>query len=165
MTMIDTRRVRQALLGAMLILPLWGTAAPLAPGAVLPPLSLSDQHDKPWTAGPGTRVVLFAADKAASDLANPLIAEQGPEFLSRGGIVYLADISAMPAMVTRLFALPKLRELPFSIGLVRRTAAADDLPRQPGKVTVLDLDRGVITQIRYAADAKALRLALGMAAE
>jgi hypothetical protein len=32
-------------------------------------------------------------------------------------------------------------------------------------VTVLDLDPGVIKQIRYAADAKALRLALGIAAE
>jgi len=165
MSTIDARRMRRVLLVAMLLVPLWGATAPLEPGAVLPRLSLSDQHDKPWTTAPGTRQVLFAADKAASDLANPLLAAQGPGFLSRGGIVYLADISAMPAMVTRVFALPKLRELPFEIGLVRETAVAADLPRQPGKVTVLDLDQGVITQIRYVADAKALRLALGIAAE
>jgi hypothetical protein len=30
-------------------------------------------------------------------------------------------------------------------------------------VTVLDLDQGVITRIRHAADAQALRLALGRA--
>jgi hypothetical protein len=50
-------------------------------------------------------------------------------------------------------------------GWLAETAVAADLPRQPGKVTVLDLDQGVVTQIRYAADAKALRLALGIEAE
>ena len=165
MTLIDKQCMRRALLGAMVLVPLWGAAAPVEPGAVLPTLTLSDQHDKPWTAGPSTKHLLFAADKAASDLANALLAAQGPGFLSGSGIVYVADISAMPALVTRLFARPKLRELPFPIGLVSEAALTADLPRQPGRVTVLDLNQGVITQIRYAADAKALRMALGLAAD
>jgi len=158
---------RLALVGlfAAFVLPLCAAAAPVEPGGALPALTLTDQHDKPWTVAPSTKQLLFAADKAGSDLANAVLAAQSPGFQSDGGIAYLADISAMPALVTRMFAVPKLRELPFSIGLVRETAVVADLPRQPGKVTVLDLDQGVITQIRYAADAQALRLALGIAAE
>jgi hypothetical protein len=63
-------------------------------------------------------------------------------------------------MITRLLAPPKLRELPFAIGLGRETTVAADLPRQHRSVTAPDLDQGVITQIRYAADGKALRMAI-----
>ena len=158
---------RLALVGlfAWLALPLCAAAAPVEPGSALPTLTLTDQHDKPWTVAPSTKQLLFAADKAGSDFANAVLAAQGPGFLNQGGVVYLADISAMPALVTRMFALPKLRELAFPIGLARDAALTAELPRQSGHVTVLDLNQGVITKIRFAADAKALRQALGIAAD
>jgi hypothetical protein len=63
-----------------------------------------------------------------------------------------------------MFALPKLRELPFAIGLARDAAAVAQLPRRSGHVTVLDLRDGAVTQIRFAGNAPALQQALGLAA-
>ena len=157
------RGLRRTGLAAVLLASLGVSAAPLEPGVLLPTLALSDQHDKPLALGLGTKQLLFAADKAASDRVNEVLSAQEPGFVGRNGIAYVADISAMPAMVTRMFALPKLRALPFPVGLVRDAALTAALPRQPGQVTVLDLDQGVITRIRHAADAQALRLALGLA--
>jgi hypothetical protein len=96
--------------------------------------------------------------------ADAVLAAQGPGFLSQGGVVHAADVSAMPALVTRMSALTKLRESAFPIGLARGAALTDELPRQSAHVTVLDLNQSVITKIRFAADAQALRQALGIAA-
>ncbi|MCK7494905.1 MAG: hypothetical protein MZW92_30165 [Comamonadaceae bacterium] len=50
----------------------WPSRAPRprrsSPGAPWPAIAVADQHERPWRVQPGTRLVLFAADKAASDL-------------------------------------------------------------------------------------------------
>lgn len=158
------QRLRRTLVTALLLAPLWAPATPVETGGSLPTLVLNDQHDKPVAVTPATRQLVFAADKPASDLASSVLAAQAPGVLGRHGIVYVADISAMPALVTRMFALPRLRELPFAIGLAREAAALAHLPRQGGRVTVLDLHEGAVTQIRYAGDAQALQQALGFTA-
>jgi NADPH-dependent ferric siderophore reductase len=134
----------------------------------MPAVFLSDQHDKPVSIGPATRWVIFASDKAGSDLVTAVLAAEAPVMLDRLQLVYLADISAMPAMVTRMFALPKLRELSFPIALVRdpaQVAQAADLPRQAGSAAVLRLERQQIAQIIMVGSAEELRAALGLTGE
>jgi len=80
----------------MLCRPLWLGATPLEAGATWPALSLKDQNDQLVVIHATTRHVIFAAEKQVSDM-----------------------ISAMPAMTSRMFAIPKLRELPFPVGLLR----------------------------------------------
>jgi hypothetical protein len=55
-------------------------------------------------------------------------------------LIYIADISGMPAMVTRMFALPKLRDLPFQVGLVQNSEVTGHLPRKPKEVTLISLE-------------------------
>jgi hypothetical protein len=62
-----------------------------------------------------------------------------------------------------MFALPKPRELPFSIALAREPAQVADLPRRAGAATVLTLQGGKVLQVQYAADEAQLRQALGIA--
>jgi hypothetical protein len=69
--------------------------------------------------------------------------------------------------VTRLVALPRLRELPFALALVRdsaQQAQLADLPRRPGQATVLRLHEGRVAQVHSVADAVALRALLGLPA-
>ena len=148
-------------LGALL-LGMGAMAAPLAPGAVFPVLNLEDQHGKVLAVPAGTRVVLFAADKTASDLANSLLAAQPAGVLDRLQAAYLADISAMPAVITRMFALPALRALPFRVGLARDASLLADVPRQRGAVSVIRLSEGRVDRIDFASDEVQLRSALGL---
>jgi len=142
-------------------------AAPLSAGSAMPPLSLSDQHDKPAAVGPSTRWVVFTAEKAVSDMVSAALAAEPAGIADRLRLVYVADISRMPPLATRMFALPKLRELPFPIALVRDPAQVtqvSDIPRVPGSATVLRIDAGHVAQVVMARQAAELRAALGLPA-
>jgi hypothetical protein len=150
-----------------LSLPQAAKAAPLAEGSSMPTMSLSDQHDKPVSVGPATRWMVFTAEKPVSDMVSAVLAAEPAGVADRLRLVYVADISGMPALVTRLFALPKLRELPFSIALVRepaQVAQVADIPRTAGSATVLRLEDGRVTQVATARQAAELRAQLGLPA-
>ncbi|MBK1615530.1 hypothetical protein CKO44_18880 [Rubrivivax gelatinosus] len=148
---------RRRLLGAALALFVAAAvAAPVEPGAALPPLQLSDQNERPWRVEPGTRFLLFAADKAAGDLLQETLGADGAGWLAEHRALYLADLHKMPALVTRLFALPALRALPYAVGLVRDESVAA-WPQRKGQVTVIELADGAVVAVSYAADADALR--------
>ena len=141
-------------------------AAPLAAGSALPKLALKDQHDKPVAIPADTRWVLFSAEKSVSDMVGSVLSAEPAGVMGRAQLVYVVDMSAMPAMMTRMFALPKLRELPYSIALVREAAEVAqvaDLPRQPGAATLLRLDNGRIAQVTAVGSAAELRTALQLA--
>ena len=67
MTPLIRQLARRTLCAALALTPLWTSAAPLEPGAELPPLKLNDQYDKPVLIGPATRVLLFTTEKSTSD--------------------------------------------------------------------------------------------------
>lgn len=148
---------------AVALLPAAGAAeSELAVGSALPPLSVNDQFDRPVAVDAGTRLVLFAADKAAGDVATEAL-KAHPEVLAQQRLVYLADISGMPAVITRMFALPKMRDLPFPVGLVRDTQLTAALPRKAGMLTLMVLESGTVRGIEYLPDAAAVRSRLGIA--
>ena len=155
-------RLRLASLALLLALPLAGQAASYATGSAMPAFSLEDQHGKKVSLQPDTRLVLFAADKAASDLANEVLGNEKEGVLERLQAVYLADISGMPALVTRMFALPAMRALPFPIGLAREASVLAELPRQKGTVSVIRLADGKVSSVEHAHDAPQLKRLLGL---
>jgi hypothetical protein len=68
----------------------------------------------------------------------------------------------MPALVTRMFALPALREMPFAVGLGREAGQLADLPRQKGAATVVRLVDGKVASIEYARNVGQLMQAIGL---
>jgi NADPH-dependent ferric siderophore reductase len=124
-------------------------AAELRVGDAFPYLSLPDQHGQAYALPSDTARVLFAADKLGSDLLNGFLAQQPDDYLGRRHVVYIADISSMPAIVTRLFALPKMRERPYRIMLADEAAAVAFLPRQAGAVTVVHLRERQVVSIGF----------------
>jgi hypothetical protein len=146
---------------ALLIsLPLWAGAAPLEVGMAWPFLVLKDQFDQPLVVDATTRQVIFTAEKSVSEQLTGVLGAQGKEMLSKTHTVLVADISAMPAVITRLFAVPKLRELPYSMALVREAFLMADLPRRKGAATVLTLENGQVTRVQYLQTEAQLRQAL-----
>ncbi|HRD98027.1 MAG TPA: hypothetical protein PLA97_16700 [Rubrivivax sp.] len=140
-------------------------AAPLVPGAPVPLITLEDQHGKPVRVDAGTRRLLFSAERGVNEMVSRVLLAQASGVLERQETVYLADISAMPAVITRLIALPRMRELPFAIGLARepaQVAQVADLPRQPGAATVLRFVDGKLVDIHLARNEGQLRAALGL---
>ena len=113
---------------------LTAAAGPVQPGQLLPVLQLRDQHDRDWRVPADTRLLLFAADRKASNLAMAVLGSQPKGFLVARHAVYLADMSRMPGFVTRAFALPALREQAFEVGVSLDESALAGWPRQEGAV-------------------------------
>lgn len=150
-----------------LVLPWAAAASRLAAGDAMPTLSLSDQHDRPAALNASTRWLVFTAEKAVSDMVNATLSAETSGVIDGLHLLYVADISGMPPLITRMFALPKLRDLAFPIALVRdatQAAQLSGLPREAGSATVLRLDNGRVTQVATARDSTELRKLLGLPA-
>jgi hypothetical protein len=145
-----------------LMLPAAAGTAEIQINDTAPVLSLKDQHDTPRTTLSASRFLLFSADKDGSNLADEVLEGQTAETLEQAGIAYVADISAMPAMVTKMFAMPKLRKRPYPVLLGRTSEDTMTLPRQAGKVTLIELDGGSVAAIEFMGEAGAMRARLGL---
>ncbi len=141
-------------------LPSFALAQPVAVGQSLPQRNFVDQHDKSHDfPGAGTRLVLFAVEKAPSDWVNAALTALGAQGVQARGIVFLADISGMPGFVTRSFALPKMRQRPYPILLVQDAQQADFMPREKDAVTVLRIKGGKVLSVAFARDEAAVKAA------
>jgi hypothetical protein len=150
------RRVAQGGCAILLLAAPLAHAGTLAVGQALPAMTLFDQHERPVPLDANTRLVLFAADKAAGDLMQGVLAGLPAGALGQHAAVYVADISGMPAMVTRLFALPALREQAYPVALGRLPGDTAALPRKKGAVTVMRFDRGALRSVDYLSEPGAL---------
>lgn len=143
----------------MLLLAAGGVAgaAELAVGDRLPALKLEDQFGETHAIGEQTRLLLFTADKAAGDMVNETFGPEEGGDLTRDDVAYIADISGMPSLISKLFALPKLRDFPYTVLVVREAETVAFLPRREDAVTVMHLEEGTVRSIGYADSVEELR--------
>ena len=132
----------------------------LRTGDTLPALKLNDQYDKPAVMPADLSQVIFAADNGGAGLVTAWLDAQPKDWLAQSKRVYLADIHKMPGLITRMFALPKLREKPYPIVLGREEADLAMLPRKKDCVTLLPVNAGKIGEAAFVCDAPALQAAL-----
>ncbi|GAA5194902.1 hypothetical protein [Ferrimonas gelatinilytica] len=147
---------------AMLLGPLMAPASALELGQPLPYLTLDDQHGEAHTVSAELNALVFTRDKAASDVATEALTGVTPEQLAESGIVYVADISAMPAIITKMFAMPKMRKQSFLTLLDNQGAATANFPAEEGKVSVMRFEAGQFQGVEYLEDGDALRTRLGL---
>ena len=136
-------------------------AAPLQVGSPLPALTLKDQHDAPQAITADTRYLIFVAERAPATLAETALEGQTTTTLASAQVRYVADLSAMPGIITTVIALPKMRKRPYPMLLGHSAAETAMLPREPAKVTLIQAQGGIITTVRFITDAVTLRAALG----
>ena len=102
--------------------------------------TLPDQFGKVHTLAPETRAVLIASERPVSTAINTWLSAKENGFLTRNHVEYVSDISPMPAPITKLFALPKMRSFPFRIFLNRKDGFQNVYPRQEARMALFLLD-------------------------
>ena len=133
---------------------------PIQVGGAIPSIVLMDQHEKPWTIPADTKLVLFSGSRDANTIAQGLLSQKPAEYLESKKAVYLSDMSKMPGFITRNFALPSMRELPYSLGVVLNADETKAFPREDGALTAVSLDKGKITRIEFIKNSENLSRAL-----
>ncbi|WP_342247936.1 FAD/FMN-containing dehydrogenase [Pseudomonas sp. OTU2001] len=140
------------------LMPLLANA--LEPGDKLAPWTLLDQHDHAYSLDTGTHILLVARDMDGAKLVKAALADQPEGYLEARDAVFVADIQRMPALISKLFAIPAMRDYNYRVLLDRDGRVASGYPGQDGQVQWLQLKQGKLVSQRAFADAPALKAAL-----
>lgn len=110
--------------------------------------SLPNQFDEKQTINSSIQTILVSFEKDTSKDVNDFLASKDKNFLKEHNAAFIADISGMPSIITKLFALPKMKKYNHKILLIYDE---DDnkFSSQEGKITLYKLDNGVIKSISY----------------
>lgn len=117
-------------------------------GDTTPSFSIKDQFEKAHTISADTKTIIFAAGKGTGDTIKEYLLSKKGDFLTNNNAVYVADITGMPSLITKFFALPKMKKYPFSILLVNEEQAKKFSVKKD-KITIYKLENGKVANISY----------------
>jgi hypothetical protein len=132
-------------------------ADPYAVGDAIEPFTLEDQHGESRSVDGSVKVILFSRDMDGGDFLKEGLAEVSPEYLREMQAVYVADISGMPGLIARMFAVPAMRKRPYSMLLDRDGETTTRLPDVEGQATLIFLDRLTVQRIVHVNEPTAVK--------
>jgi hypothetical protein len=135
-------------------------AQALEVGERLAPWTLLDQFDKPYTFNEQTQTLLVARSMDAAKLVNGALQGKPEGFLEARKTVFVADIHKMPALISKMFAVPGMRAYSYRIMLDRDARV---VPRYEGdidKVLWLQVQNGRLVKQQQFSSSDELRAAL-----
>ncbi|MNG19799.1 hypothetical protein D3C84_1039970 [compost metagenome] len=86
--------------------------------------------------------------------------EQPKGYLEARDAVFVADIQRMPALISKLFAIPAMRDYSYRVVLDRDGKVVARYPGAEDKVLWIQLEQGVVAGQKEYASAEALATAL-----
>jgi hypothetical protein len=126
------------------------TAEPLKIGAKVEFALLQDQFANPFPHDDKMAMLLYADAMQASRDVRDAMARIDPACYEQGKLVFVANVSGMPRMITKLIAVPKMRGYGFPVWLDYSGEATVSLPVKEDQVSIVSVDHGVITRVDYA---------------
>ena len=119
-------------------------------GQSIAPLSLNDQFDVEHNITSTTKKVIFTFKKASSHIVKDYLATQKADYLKERDAMYVADVSAMPAIIS-FFVLPMLTSNEFPILVIEDEEQAEAYKNeaQIEAVMLVILENKVVTDIKY----------------
>lgn len=122
--------------------------------------TLNDQFDRSYTLDEQLQVLLVARSMTGSKLLGAALEGRPQGYLEARHALFVADISRMPSLVGKLFAIPKMRDYSYRVLLDREAQVVPQYAAPEDGVLWLQLDRGVLRGRKVFTDAAALRAAL-----
>lgn len=112
--------------------------------------TFEDQFGEQVSVTAQTQWVVFAFDKVGGEWVKKAFEQANVTDLAAKNALYVSDISAMPGFVTRMFALPKMRDYAFKVALDYEGGQTADWPRAEGTVTLMRLDNLTVVEVKQA---------------
>lgn len=123
-------------------------ASSLTQGSEIPTLTIKDQFEKDHTLNAEVKTIIFSATKEESATVKDFLATKEKDYLSTNGIAYVADITGMPSLITKWFALPKMKKYSFPILLIDE-ANKSLFPVKEDMISVLTVVDGKVSDIKF----------------
>ncbi|MDG6777941.1 hypothetical protein QCB44_04385 [Thiomicrorhabdus sp. zzn3] len=112
----------------------------LAHAQTLQAHTFEDQWKKPQVLNAQTQWVIFSSHKAGGEWVKNALSTLETTDLAQKNWLYVADISAMPSLISKFVAIPKMQDYKFAIALEKEGEATKDWPKQDDKVSVYKLN-------------------------
>ncbi|RLU00263.1 hypothetical protein [Ketobacter sp.] len=110
---------------------------------------LQDQFANPFPHAEHMEMLVFTNDMTASRDVRDALQRIDPACYNDGKLVFIADVSGMPTLITRLIALPKMRGYGFPVWLDYEGEATEALPVREDHVSLIRLQDEAITDIAF----------------
>jgi hypothetical protein len=118
----------------------------LVSGETLPAFKIQNQFEEPAELTKETKWILFSSDMKAAKLLTEYINENATK-LDLTKTLIISDISKMPALVSKIFAIPKMKKYNFKLALDKTGETTKDWPRQEANLTVIKVSELKIESI------------------
>jgi len=123
--------------------------------------SLVDQFGHPFQVQDSMAVVMLVNGMKVKNMVRDALAELDVSCLQQGRVIYLANISGMPKMISKFMAVPRMRELNYPVWLDYTGSVVQTFPARKGEVTLLTVDsERAISAVDYVASGEELRAKL-----
>jgi len=134
----------------MMLLLVSALFAEIKVGEGFPAYNLVDQFDEKMEVKmDGNTTLILSFEKDVSSETKKFLDTKEKTFLVDNDLMYISDISSMPSFITSWFALPKMKKFAFKVALIYEDKIGDIIPREDGKVTVIDLEYNKIMKIQF----------------
>ena len=110
--------------------------------------SLANQFDEKKTIDENINTIIVSFEKGTGKEVNEFLEEKNPDFLKEHHAVFIANISGMPMFITKMFALPKMKNYKHEILLIY-DEKDDRFKAKDGMSTLYELEDGVIKSIKF----------------
>jgi len=120
-------------------------------GEKLAPFTLKDQFDKLHTLSESTKKIIFVFKKDTGHLVRNYLNQQKDNYLQKRDILFVADISKMPAMIREYIAMPDLRKRKYPVLIVynQELAAKFKNEKEQNKIMIVELDHFIVKNIKF----------------
>jgi len=147
-------------IAAVLLAAFAAGAEPLAVGDRLEPFAIEDQHGNEHVVDARVRALLFARDMKGGGVVKQALADSGAALLAEADAVYVANVSGMPAVIRRMFALPSLRRRGYPVLLDSEGQITKNLPGVEDRATLIQLRELTVVDVTQFESSEAVREAL-----
>lgn len=111
-------------------------------GKPFPSYDLVDQFGTPHTLADDARYVFISSEKSISGSIADWLKTKDKDYLTNLKAEYVSDITPMPAIITKMFALPKMKKYPFTVYLADDKEFEKTYPAQKKKIAFFELGEG-----------------------
>ena len=128
----------------------------LTVGTDIPTLTVKDQFEKEHIIDANIKTIIFSATKTEGTTIKEFLLTKDKDYLTTNKAAYVADITGMPSLITKFIALPKMKDYPFSVLLIDE-ANKTLFPVKEDMISIISLENGKVTDIKYVKTAAELR--------
>lgn len=111
-------------------------------------LTLKDQFDKSHSITYKTKMVIVSFEKDTSALINEFLSKKGKDFTTKHNTILIGNISKMPWLISKIFAIPKMKEYNYNLMLIN-DEDDDRFKHKEKKLTVYHLENKQIKSISF----------------